>query len=93
MPNVGGFWLLEGLVCGKRNLKYCVFIGLLLLIRVHCGLMATFLRVKQEASSPGVWLRRLLGFSGDLISRRSNRPHGLCCGLLCGLIGDTKWTY
>ena len=35
----------------------------------------------------------MLGCSGDLTSRLSNRPYGPCCGLLCGRIGATKWTY
>ena len=34
----------------------------------------------------------ILGCSGDLVSRLSNGPYGASYGL-CGLIGDTKWTY
>ena len=34
-----------------------------------------------------------LGCSGDIASRLSNGPYGASYGLLCGLIGDTKWTY
>ena len=30
---------------------------------------------------------------GDLVSRLSNGLYGASYGLLCGLIGDTKWTY
>ena len=34
----------------------------------------------------------LLGCSGDIVSRLSNRPYGASAGLLCGLIGHAKWT-
>ena len=35
----------------------------------------------------------LLGCSGDLASRLSNRPYWAYYGLLFGLIWDTNWTY
>ena len=35
----------------------------------------------------------ILGCSGDLANRLGNGHSGASYGLLCGLMGDTSWTY
>ena len=35
----------------------------------------------------------VLGCWGDLVSRLSSSSYGASYGSLCGLIGDTNWTY